>query len=165
MELSIKSIILFSSIFLTGLSAGLWYAWQVSVIPGTLKTSASVYLQTMQSINRAILNPAFFVIFFGGAVLLIISAFQHFGQGPKFWLLLTSGLIYFIGTIMVTGRGNVPLNNELEVLNLSEMTVKQLTDFRAHYEIKWNRYHLVRTVFALISFGLAMLTLFFPTKH
>lgn len=165
MDISIKSITLFGSIFLTGLSAGLWYAWQVSVIPGTLKTSNSVYLQTMQSINRAILNPAFFLIFFVGAILLIISAIQHYGQGQKFWLLLGSALTYILGTILVTGRGNVPLNNELDVLNLSELSLKQLADFRTHYEIKWNRYHLIRTVFALISFGLALLALFFPTKH
>ena len=163
MEISIKSVILFSSILLTGLSAGLFYAWQISVIPGTLKTSDSVYLHTMQSINRAILNPAFFLIFFLGVLLLFVSGFQHYGEGPRFYLLIISALVYFVGTIMVTTGGNVPLNNELDVLNLSEMTVQQLTDFRNYYEIKWNRYHLIRTVFALLSFGLAMLSLFFQT--
>ena len=165
MEISIKSIILFSSIFLTGLSAGLWYAWQVSVIPGTLKTSDAAYLQTMQSINRAILNPAFFLIFFVGVALLFVSGIQHYGQGPKFYLLIGAALIYLLGTIIVTGRGNVPLNNELDVLNLGEMSVQQLADFREYYEVKWNKYHLIRTAFAVISFALAMLSLFFQTEH
>ena len=56
MEITLKSIILFSTLILTGLSAGFFYAWQVSVIPGTKRVVDLTYLETMQSINRAILN-------------------------------------------------------------------------------------------------------------
>lgn len=57
MEISIKTITLFAAALLTGLSAGLFYAWAVSVIPGTRKVTDMIYLETMQSINRAIRNP------------------------------------------------------------------------------------------------------------
>lgn len=65
MEITIKSIVLLGTVILTGLSAGFFYAWSVSVIPGTQHISDTSYLQAMQSINRAILNPLFFVVFFG----------------------------------------------------------------------------------------------------
>ena len=78
MDISFKSIILFGAVVLTGLSAGLFCAWSVSVIPGTKRVADLAYLETMQSINRAILNPVFFLIFFGSVVLLSISSIYHF---------------------------------------------------------------------------------------
>lgn len=92
MDFSIKSFTLFTAIALTGLSAGLFYAWSVSVIPGTRKIPDPVYLETMQSINRAILNPAFFLIFFGSPLALGISTFQQVGGGWAFGLLLGATL-------------------------------------------------------------------------
>ena len=52
MELSIRSLVLLATVVLTGLSAGFFYAWSVSVIPGTQKIAHSAYLESMQSINR-----------------------------------------------------------------------------------------------------------------
>lgn len=160
MEISIKSITLFSAVLLTGLSAGFFYAWSVSVIPGTRRILDPVYLETMQSINRAILNPAFFLIFFGSLILLIISTIQHFQAGSTFWLLLTAALIYFAGTFGVTGLGNVPLNNSLDTMNLSEMSVDMMDTFRHQYELKWNRLHTIRTMFAVLSFMLSLVGIF-----
>jgi uncharacterized membrane protein len=152
MELSIKSITLFTAIILTGLSAGLFYAWMVSVIPGTRKVVDITYLESMQSINRAILNPAFFLIFFGSPLALAISTIQQFNSGISFWLLLAATLIYMFGTFGVTALGNVPLNDALDVLDLAELGESKIAEFRKSYEQKWNRLHLIRTVFSVLSF-------------
>jgi uncharacterized membrane protein len=161
MEISIKSIILFGAVVLTGLSAGLFYAWSVSVIPGTQKVVASTYLETMQSINRAILNPAFFLIFFGSITFLGIgSIYQFHANKITFWIMLTASIFYLAGTVGVTALGNVPLNNQLDVLNLGEMTSNNIQKFRTFYEINWNRLHLIRTVFAIASFVLSVIAVF-----
>ncbi len=165
MDLSIKSFILFGSVILTGLSAGLFYAWSVSVIPGTQKLADSTYLETMQSINRAILNPAFFLIFFGSVVFLsIASIYQFHTSRITFWLMLAASIFYLVGTVGVTALGNVPLNDQLDILKLTDINPDKITAFRNFYETKWNRLHLIRTAFALLSFLLAVLTLFFQTK-
>ncbi len=161
MEISIKSIILFGAVILTGLSAGLFYAWSVSVIPGTQKVVASTYLETMQSINRAILNPAFFLIFFGSIAFLGIgSIYQFHANKITFWIMLTASIFYLAGTLGVTALGNVPLNNQLDVLNLGKMTSNNIQKFRTFYEINWNRLHLIRTVFAIASFVLSVIAVF-----
>ena len=108
MHTDVKTLTLILAILLTGLSAGLFFAWQVSVIPGTRKVTDMVYTQTMQSINRAILNPSFFMVFFGSLLMLTISSIQHYHQGSVFWLLLAATLAYLIGTVAITGMGNVP---------------------------------------------------------
>ncbi len=157
MELSLSNISVFASIILTGLSAGLFYAWQVSVIPGTAKVSDTNYLFTMQSINKEILNPMFFLSFFGSMIALIITSVLTFGSGATFWLTLSAVLVYLFGTFFVTSVGNVPLNNQLETLNLSQLSATQISEFRAMYEPSWNRLHLIRTIFSVISFILILM--------
>jgi uncharacterized membrane protein len=153
-------------VVLTGLSAGLFYAWSVSVIPGTQRVADVTYLQTMQSINKAILNPAFYLIFFGSIVFLsIASIYEIHTRSLTFWLLLFSSILYLVGTIGVTGLGNVPLNNQLDILTLAEMQKDKIEEFRKLYEVNWNRLHMVRTVFAVVSFILTVLALFTSSKH
>lgn len=164
MELSIKSMTLFNAVLLTGLSAGLFYAWQVSVIPGTRKLIDIHYLTTMQSINRAILNPAFFLSFFGCLLLLCISTIQQYKTGATFWLLLSATLSYLLGTFGVTIFGYVPLNDSLDILDLVELAKSKEIPFRHTYEKKWNRLHLVRTAFSLMSFCFSILAIFFSSN-
>ncbi|MEP2668555.1 MAG: anthrone oxygenase family protein [Cyclobacteriaceae bacterium] len=165
MELSIRSFVLLGAVVLTGLSAGFFYAWSVSVIPGTQKITDASYLETMQSINSAILNPAFFSVFFGSILFLIAASAFEFNHGMvAFWLMFSATFMYLIGTLCVTGLGNVPLNDQLDALNLSELATTQMKEFRNFYETKWNYLHQIRTVCAVISFLLATLSILFQTN-
>ena len=133
MDLSIKSIIMLGAVVLTGLSAGLFYAWSVSVIPGTRKVVDLTYLETMQSINRAILNPAVFVVFLGSLLFLGVATIYEFHSNKwVFGFLLASSITYLFGTIGVTGLGNVPLNDQLEALKIAETSSKQISEVRAY---------------------------------
>jgi uncharacterized membrane protein len=161
MDTTIKSVALFIAIFLTGLSAGLFYTWSVSVIPGTRMISDINYLTSMKSINRAILNPWFFVIFFGSLISLVFSSWQLYGTSTLFWMALSATLAYLFGTFGVTIFGNVPLNNELEALNIETLKPVEILFWREYYEPEWNRLHTIRTVFAVISFLLVLGSTFF----
>lgn len=154
MEISLKTTILFLAVLTVGLSAGLFYAWQISVIPGTKRITDASYLETMQQINRAIINPWFMFIFMGALVFLIWSSYFSYQQANRtvFWLMAFGTLSYGLGTFGVTAAGNVPLNNWLDAINLTELSELKLIETRAHYEPKWNKYHLIRTVFSVISF-------------
>lgn len=158
MEFSIRNIVLFGSVVSTALSAGLFYAWVISVIPGTKKISDQNYLETMQSINREILNPGFFIIFFGALVLLMLSSYLQFKVrvDELFYYVLTATLFYGFGTMGVTMLGNVPLNNILESHDLTSFASQDAHLARAAYEAKWNMLNLVRTCSALISFLLIL---------
>lgn len=165
MDLSIKSIFLLGAVFLTGLSAGLFFAWSISVIPGTQRVTDEVYLQTMQSINRAILNPVFFAVFFGSVLLLGLSSIYEFHSSKLvFSFFLAASITYSIGTIGVTGLGNVPLNDQLETMDLTSLTEREISAFRTFYETKWNKLHAIRTGFAVLSFLLALIGLLIDTK-
>ena len=113
MEITYQITALYIAILLTGLSSGFFYAWQVSVIPGTKRTQDVTYIETMQKINRAIINPPFMLIFLGPLLLQIFTLLQHWDKVILFWLILGAAVLYAAGTVMVTGLGNVPLNDLL----------------------------------------------------
>ncbi|MBT33515.1 MAG: hypothetical protein CMO01_27950 [Thalassobius sp.] len=163
MEITIRSITLIIAIVLTGLSAGLFYAWEVSVIPGTKRIGNLAYVETMQAINRAIINPAFMLIFLGSLVAQTIGTFQYRSTN-LFWFLLTATVTYFVGTILVTALGNVPLNDALDTISIKELSKTQIASERTHYELRWNRLHTIRTVFSVLSFILMIVGLFNYSK-
>lgn len=165
MELSIKAISLYSAVILAGLSAGFFLAWQVSVIPGNKQIPDISYLQSMQSINRAILNPVFFVVFFGAMIALGMASYYELDNGKLlFRITLAAFIAYAIGTFGVTALGNVPLNNELDTLNIAELSAQKASTFRKQYESNWNKLHLIRTGFALVSFLLMTLVIFIESN-
>ena len=160
-----KLTIIFIAILLTGLSAGLFYSWSVSVIPGTKKISDINYLSTMKSINKEILNPMFFIIFFGPLLTLGISAVQQYTNNSVFWLIFFSGVIFLVGTFGVTAFGNVPMNKQSDSLFIENLSVSELSDWRHYYESLWNKLHIIRTLFSVTSFILVLLAVFKMTEQ
>ena len=138
----------------TGLTAGLFYSWSISVTNGIGRTSDINYLHAFQSMNRAILNPAFFIIFFGPVILLPLATYLNIkpNYGLKFWSLLVATLLYFVGVMGVTILGNIPLNNSLEALQINSLPADELERFRLGFEGKWNRLNMIRTVTSVFAF-------------
>ena len=157
-----KQILLFITVLLTGLSAGFFLAWSMSVIVGTQKVGDFTYLEVMQNINREIQNPVFFTVFFGSLLTLICSSFLQ-RNISMFGFILAATVVYAIGTFGVTALGNVPLNNELDVLNIHELNKGELQKFRIYFEQPWNSFHQVRTVTSIISF--ILLLIYLNPKH
>lgn len=154
-----SSIILIVTTVFSGLMAGLFYAWSISVTPGLAKIDNVSYLQAFQSMNRAILNPLFFVIFFGLVVLLPVLSYSSFQDsvGSQYWYAILATIIYFTGIMGVTIQGNVPLNNALEVLNIESMTPEEMDIFRKGFESKWNRLNMIRAISSSLMFLLLVI--------
>lgn len=132
----------------TGLVAGLFFAWTFSVTRGLANLSNSEYISAMQSLNKAIQNGVFFICFFGAAILLPISAFIHY-QNPlstRFWYLLFAAIIYLAGVMGVTISGNIPLNQMLDNFNLHSASLEEIAHQRAKFELPWNRLNNIRTI-------------------
>ncbi|CAE7470434.1 unnamed protein product, partial [Symbiodinium microadriaticum] len=72
-----------------------FYAWSVSVIPGTKRLADLTYLESMQSINRAILNPAFFVVFFGSMILLWLVTYQSYSANKTMFIFMLIAAITY----------------------------------------------------------------------
>ena len=153
-----NSISLIISTTLTGLMAGLFFAWSVSVTPGLKNLSNAEFVASFQSMNRAILNPVFLSAFVGAAIASIVTCFFYFkGWGDlSFLLLLGAALLYVIGVFGVTMLFNVPLNNLLDAVDLKTANPQQLEEFRRSFEKPWNSYNTVRTICSFLSLLLSV---------
>lgn len=149
-----NTIILIITTVFSGLMAGLFYAWSISVTPGLAKINDGSYLLAFQSMNRAIISPLFAVVFFGLVILLPVLSYLSFQTSisNQFWYIIFATILYFIGIIGVTIGGNVPLNNALEALQIESMTLEQMEEFRKGFENKWNRLNHIRTISSFLTF-------------
>jgi len=156
------NIIYIATILSVALMAGLFYNWSVAVTPGLGRLNDKAYLQAMQSLNRAILNPGFFIVFLSSIFLLPINAIvQHkSGLGQRSLLFILAAAIYLIGSVGVTFLGNVPLNNQLDVLDLNTLGDTEISQFKASYEGRWNKLNWIRTLSSLAASILLLLPLF-----
>lgn len=155
--MDLKTVFLGSGLLATGLMSGLLYGWSVSVIPGTRRVSAANYVDTMQHINRAIINPAFVVPFMGIPLVLGGAAYLQFRAGDhrRGWLLAGATTTYLVGVLGVTIGRNVPLNDALDAFDLRGSTGDAIEGRRTSYESPWNRWHHLRTAASVGSFALA----------
>jgi len=134
----------------TALMSGFFFAYSISVSLALGKLGDHEFLLVMQHINREVQNVFFFICFFGALIMLPITAFEHYNQ-RWFVFVLIAALLYILGVFLVTVLINVPLNNKLELFNLSEATEASARRMRNIFENKWNFWNNVRTITCLVS--------------
>ncbi|MEC5143912.1 anthrone oxygenase family protein [Chitinophaga sp. 212800010-3] len=153
-----KTILLALALITTSLVTGVFYAFAVSVIPAFSQLSDATYMDAMQQINIAIVNPAFLLSFMGAPVLLPVVTWLY--SRPAFTrrsaLLLAATVIFVIGTFGVTVAGNIPLNDKLAAFQLQGATAAQIRAARGAFEGPWNSLHMVRTLAGMVALVLVV---------
>ncbi|MBB3036723.1 DUF1772 domain-containing protein [Hoyosella altamirensis] len=141
-------IVLALATFLTGLSAGVFFAYSCSVMLALRTVPDRIFIDVMQRINNAIVNPWFLSVYIGSAPLIVVSvALLAFSgtAGPA--VAAGLALLLYATTMLITGRVNIPLNVELEAADPDD-NAEHLRSARAHFEPRWIRFNLVRTATA-----------------
>ncbi|MDH6253509.1 putative membrane protein [Chryseobacterium sp. H1D6B] len=149
--MKMTTLLLLITAVLTALIAGLFYAYSCSVVLGLGKLSNVEYLKSMQSINREILNPVFFMSFMGTAVLLPVSTFVYRAQNPVFIFLLLATVVYLVGVFGVTAAGNVPLNDQLDKFDIAVAAAEAVKRMRESFEARWNLLNNIRTACSIVT--------------
>ena len=134
----------------SGLMAGFFFAFSVSVMKALGRLPPAQGIAAMQSINVVVINPVFLAAFFGTAaacVAVAISALSRW-NGPGAAYLLGGALLYLVGSFLVTIVFNVPRNNALAAVNHSSAQGGPLW---ASYLTVWTAWNHVRTAAALMA--------------
>lgn len=133
-----------------GVVAGVFFAFSTFVMRALARLEAAQGISTMQSINITAINWWFMTLLFGTAVVCIFLAGSSLlkWHQPSAPYLLVGGLLYLVGTILVTIAFNVPLNEALARVNPEEMNSATLW---ATYLKNWTLWNHVRTVTALAA--------------
>jgi uncharacterized membrane protein len=133
-----------------GLSAGLFYAYQVSVIRGLAVVDDVTYVNAFQAINDKIQNPWFFASFIGTPPVIAAALVLNRRSARAVKILIGAGLVLNLALFGITISGNVPLNDDLAKYDTVDVETAPIA--RADFEDRWNRLHLLRTVAAVGSF-------------
>jgi uncharacterized membrane protein len=166
MHLSLNLTSLLVSTFLTGLTAGLCFTWGNAVTPGIGRLDDLGYLHAFQQMNRAILNPIFIGVFMGPAITHIANIFLFKSATPTvFWLILSASILYLVGLVLMTIIGNVPLNEMIDKVDLLSASPEELKTLRDQFEVRWNQFHLVRTITTSLSFALLIISIVLHNKQ
>jgi uncharacterized membrane protein len=149
----IRAAALIAATVTTGLMAGLFYAYSISVMPALGRSTDRTFVEGMQRINVAILNGWFAICFGGGPVFITLAAALHLGAEHRSVLVWTAAaLVLYAAMLVITFRINVPLNNELDAAGDPDK-ITDLAAVRRRFEATWVRWNIVRTVANTAAFG------------
>lgn len=142
-----ENIVLVLAGTLTGLLAGVFYCFNVAIVPALRHINGAAHIAAMQAINDKIKNPVFFLSFFGPTILLPLAAFMH--QGNAQIALLVAAALHILGANGVTVVGNIPLNERLDKVDADAISASEADRIRQEFQgvgSAWMRFHLVRTL-------------------
>lgn len=160
-----RALILSTTTLTTGLLAGIFFTWTNAVTPGIGRLDDLSYLKAFQNMNRAIINPLFYLVIIGPLFLLPLSLYLYKGSSsPTRRALLGATTLYYLGIFVVTMIGNIPLNILLEKAQLDSISLEDAKILRSKFEQSWNDFHLVRTITSAASFLLLILACLSSTE-
>ena len=127
--------------------AGVFFAFSSFVMKALTRMPSHEGIAAMHSINVVVLNRSFLGVFMGTtllSVLVVVLAIIGWGEASAPYF-LAGALSYVIGTFLVTGLGNVPLNNKLAAVSAVEPDAIAVWE---HYLDRWTTLNTIRTVAA-----------------
>jgi uncharacterized membrane protein len=138
----------------SGLMAGLFFVFSVFMMTALARLGAPQGIAAMQSVNVAIINPLFLVVFMGTAMLSLVAAVAaiwNWSAEGSGWLLAGS-LLYLVGIIAVTMIFNVPLNDALAAVDPASGEGAALWERYPDVWVKWNHIRTIAGLGALACF-------------
>ena len=129
-------------------------------MPGLSNLNNKDFLKAFQVTEAVTQNnqPLFMFTWIGSivAILTTIAALVVTVGLSEVWLIILVGAAYLLGVQGITLAIHIPLNNQIQKLNIEELDEKTLADARLKSETKWNFFNIIRTSIA-ISVSLLML--------
>ncbi|MCX4690028.1 DUF1772 domain-containing protein [Kitasatospora purpeofusca] len=130
----------------TGLMAGLFFAFDVAVMPGLAAGDDRTFVTAMQHINASILNPVFGAVFVGALAVPAVGTWLLHRSGQRAATLWTAvATLLYLAALVLTSAVNVPLNDRLAAAG-DPSAVTDLAAVRAAFEPTWTTANIARTV-------------------
>jgi uncharacterized membrane protein len=138
-------------------SAGFFWAWSFTVMPGFAAAPPEAAVAAMRAVNANIVGPGFAFVFFGPAVLAALSAALAFaaGSGAAAWAALAAAAVYAAGVVGVTFAANIPLNNALAAAPSAPETAAEVWRSFAGPWTTWNHLRTAAATLAFLAMALA----------
>jgi uncharacterized membrane protein len=141
------------------LVGGVFLAFSDFIMRSLSLTRGTGGVEAMQVINREVFRWVFMALFLGMAALsLVIAGYAATSlSGPAATLALAAGIVYLVGCFGVTVVFNVPMNEALAGMDLSEHATQSY--WTGIYLPRWTFWNTVRTLACGLAAALLLLGL------
>jgi uncharacterized membrane protein len=141
-----------------GLVAGVFFAFSSFVMKALANLPPAQGIAAMQSINEVVVNPRFLTPFLGTAAacvaLVVASLLRWHVPGAPY--LLAGGVLYLVGTLLVTILFNVPRNDALAVVAPNSAEGARLWAAYLSTWTAWNHVRATAAFAAAVSLTIAL---------
>ncbi|MRH89846.1 DUF1772 domain-containing protein [Nocardia sp. SYP-A9097] len=136
-----------------GLMAGLFAGFAYAVMPGLRRGGDAAFVEVMQNINVAIVNPLFMTLFMGGLAVGLAAVVTNWRSGDpavRYWAI--AGFACYVVMFLITSGANVPLNDKLAAAG-DPAQIADLAAVRADFEGPWVAWNIARTLASVAALG------------
>ena len=163
--MDILDISLFFSILLSALVTGFILTYAIVIMPGLSNLDDKEFIKAFQVTDRIIQNnqPIFILIWIGSIVSVlstIITSILCLGILDA-WLIIFVGFVYLLVVQGITILIHLPLNKNIQNIDINSYNFQTLSKERKTFETKWNYFNNIRTVvgFFVVLIFLLILTI------
>ncbi len=153
--MTFQHLLLIGATLLCGVTTGFVFAFAAVVMPGIRNLPDRDFLRSFQVMDRVIQNnnPWFVTVWVRSVLLLIAACVVNVPQlsGWPRPLLLAALAVYLLAVQLPTGVVNVPLNNQLQKLELDRLNGEALADARDAFEPRWVFWNAFRTIAGIVA--------------
>ena len=148
----------------SGLLAGLYYAYAVSVMPALGAFDDRTYIDVMNKINVVIVNPSFMLTFLGSIGFTVLAGACYLKPEARPVLIwIGIALALNIASLVITSTMNVPLNDKLATATTSTYPV-DIATLRTQFESSWVRWNVIRALVNIAATGVLGWALAVPAR-
>ena len=162
-DMEIFPLVVLVAAALCGLVAGLLFTFAVVTMPGLENLGDREFIRAFQVMDGVIQNrqPLFVLVWVGSVVAVLVALAMGFQQpdGVVRGLLIAAAALYLLGVQLPTGRVHIPLNNEIQSVDVEAIGEAERKQARERFEGRWNRSNRIRTAIAVVTMVLLLVVL------
>lgn len=145
----------------SGLVSGLFFIFSICIMNALNEQEPKHAILVMQSINRQILTPYFFLVFMGTPIACIAVLLVGFmsDEATNYSYAYLAAIIYIVGSFGVTIIKNVPMNNILKELNTDDADSIKYWELYFKQWAFWNHVRFWASLAPCVLFALNIATL------
>lgn len=148
-----QSAALVAATIMTGLTAGVLFAFACSVMPGLGGTDDRIFVAAFQAMDRAIINPLFLIVFVGSPAFCALAVVLNLGTDQRsllWWA--AAALVLSLLTVAITRVVHLPLNAAIQAAENPDQ-ISDLAAVRQRFESTWVRWNIIRTATSTAALG------------
>jgi uncharacterized membrane protein len=149
-----RILILLPATVTTGLVAGVFGDWAVTIMPGLHPTDDRMFVGAFQALNGAIYNAPFMLAFMGALAFTAVAAVLYLrgnGRAPLPWVAVA--FVLYLAAFVITMVVHIPLNDALMAAGDPDRIADLAAVRDAFDENRWVVWHTVRTIATTVAFG------------